>query len=99
MFSMAFIRAKTFYNKNGTSRTYYYLVKNYRSEDSKTPKQAVIEYLGTYEKIPSKTLLIAKYPHLKQEFDAYFNKKMKRASKSLDKAKIELEKAKKTLKE
>ncbi|MEK6869639.1 MAG: hypothetical protein AABX74_05385 [Nanoarchaeota archaeon] len=96
---MVFIRSKFHQNKKKGPRVYYFLVKNYRIKGKKTPKQAVIQFLGRYEKEPSKSRFLEAFPKYKNEIEEYFVKREKRAAEGLEKAKTMLHSAKKKLEE
>lgn len=55
---MVHLRNKKFENKNGSKRTYYYLVKDNYSTGKK--QQKVIMYLGTANKIYENILKLKK---------------------------------------
>ena len=94
---MSFIRHKIHHNKKKEPRIYYFLVKNYRPKGGKTPRQAVIQFLGRYAHNPKLEELKVKFPKLAQQFDEYFERRQKKASKDLSEAEGKLRKVKKDL--
>jgi len=93
---MAFIRSKTHFNKRRPPRVYLFLVKNYRSEGDRTPKQATVLFLGRYRG-ESLEKLTERFPGVANELERWFAKRQRRAGDSLHEAEQGLRRSRKHL--